>query len=241
MPGEGSGVRVAPAVDWARLGRTEITPWAMSGCRRVCCPWRATTQPPASRRPARFWSRARPASLDQPSAGSSSGAASTSGLCTGRPPPSLRYRPLPGSGGAAAREAGARRLVLTSSVAALGVPRGGRPLTEADTYNLRPGEFPYGYGKFMSEREALERGGDSLEVVIVNPSVVLGPGDAHQISGSLVIEAARGRAGFWMDGGINLVHVADVAEGDPAAVAMGRPGERDILGGENSTNSEGCA
>ena len=138
----------------------------------------------------------------------------------------------------AAREAGARRLVLTSSVAALGVPRGGRPLTEADTYNLRPDEFPYGYGKYMSERQALERGGDSLEIVIVNPSVVLGPGDVHEISGSLVIETARGRAVFWMDGGVNLVHIADVADGHLAAMAMGRPGERYILGGENRTHRE---
>jgi dihydroflavonol-4-reductase len=138
----------------------------------------------------------------------------------------------------AARQAGARRLVLTSSVGALGAPRGGRPLTEADTYNLQPEEFPYGYGKYMSEVEALRRAGDRLEVVIVNPAVVLGPGDVHQISGSLVIEAARGRAVVWVEGGINVVHIADVVDGHLAAMERGRPGERYILGGENCTHRE---
>jgi dihydroflavonol-4-reductase len=138
----------------------------------------------------------------------------------------------------AAREAGARRLVLTSSVAALGVPKGNRLLTEFDTYDLPPQAFPYGYAKYISEKEALARAGGSLEVVIVNPSVVLGPGDVHQISGSLVIEAARGRTVVWMDGGINLVHIADVVEGHLAAMTSGRPGERYILGGENRTHRE---
>jgi dihydroflavonol-4-reductase len=138
----------------------------------------------------------------------------------------------------AARAGGARRLVLTSSVGALGAPRDGRPLTEADSFNLRPNEFPYGYGKFLSEKEALRRAGDALEVVIVNPAVVLGPGDVHQISGSLVIEAARGRAIVWMEGGINIVHIADAVEGHLAAMERGRPGERYILGGENRTHRE---
>ncbi len=138
----------------------------------------------------------------------------------------------------AARAAGVRRLVLTSSVAALGIPRASQPLTETDTFDLRPEEFPYGYGKFAAEGEALRGAGDSLEVVIVNPSVVLGPGDLHQISGSLVIEAARGRTVVWMDGGINLVHIADVVEGHLAAMLRGRPGERYILGGENRSHRE---
>jgi len=138
----------------------------------------------------------------------------------------------------AARAAAVRRLVLTSSVAALGIPKAGQPLTERDTFGLRPGEFPYGYGKFVAEGEALRRAGDSLEVVIVNPAVVLGPGDVHQISGSLVIEAARGRTIVWMEGGINLVHIADVVEGHLAAMRRGRPGERYILGGEDRSHLE---
>jgi dihydroflavonol-4-reductase len=138
----------------------------------------------------------------------------------------------------AARETGARRLVLTSSIAAMGVPRRGQPLDESDRYSLRPKDFPYGYGKLQSEMAALREAGDRLEVVIVNPSVVLGPGDVHQISGSLVIEAARGRTVVWMEGGINIVHIADVVEGHLAAMRLGRSGERYVLGGENHTHRE---
>lgn len=138
----------------------------------------------------------------------------------------------------AARAAGVRRLVLTSSLAAMGIPRRGMPLNEDDRYDLRPSDFPYGYGKLRAEVEALRAAADRLEVVIVNPSVVLGPGDVHQISGSLVIEAARGRAVVWMEGGINIVHIADVVEGHLAAMNRGRPGERYILGGEDHTHRE---
>ncbi len=133
----------------------------------------------------------------------------------------------------AARESGVRRLVLTSSLAALGVPRAGELLTESHTFNLPPQAFPYGFAKYRSEIEALRHAGEALEVVIVNPSIVLGPGDIHQISGSLVVEAARGRLIFWTEGGANYVHLSDVVEGHLAALRLGRPGERYILGGEN--------
>ncbi len=133
----------------------------------------------------------------------------------------------------AAREAGVRRLILTSSVAALGVPRAGEALTESHTFNLEPRAFPYGYAKYQAEVEALRAAGGALEVVVVNPSIVVGPGDIHQISGSLVVEAARGRLFFYSEGGANYVHLADVVEGHLAALRRGRPGERYILGGEN--------
>lgn len=133
----------------------------------------------------------------------------------------------------AAREAGVRRLVLTSSLAAMGVPRLGELLTESHTFNLPAEAFPYGFAKSQSEIEALRHAGEALEVVIVNPSIVLGPGDIHQISGSLVVEAARGRLFFWTEGGANYVHLADVVEGHLAALRRGRPGERYIVGGEN--------
>ncbi|MEW6566659.1 MAG: NAD-dependent epimerase/dehydratase family protein [Chloroflexota bacterium] len=133
----------------------------------------------------------------------------------------------------AARRCGVRRLVLTSSLAAMGLPAPGELLTEANTFNLSPNAFPYGYAKHQSEIEALRVAGDELEVVIVNPSIVLGQGDIHQISGSLVVEAARGRVFFWVEGGANFVHIADVVEGHLAALQRGRVGERYILGGEN--------
>ena len=138
----------------------------------------------------------------------------------------------------AALSAGVRRLVLTSSLAAMGLPNPGELLTEAHTFDLPPQAFPYGYAKYQAEREALRLAGDRLEVVIVNPCVVLGAGDVHQISGSLVIEAARGRTFLWMDGGINVVHIDDVAAGHLAALRRGRPGERYLLAGENLSHRQ---
>jgi dihydroflavonol-4-reductase len=132
-----------------------------------------------------------------------------------------------------ALEAGVERLVYTSSLAALGVPPEGQLLTEADSYNLDPKRFPYGYAKLLAEQAAMETAGSGLEVVIVNPSIVLGPGDRNQISGSLVIESARGHIPFYPAGGVNFVHIDDVAAGHLAAAARGRSGERYILAGEN--------
>ncbi len=138
----------------------------------------------------------------------------------------------------AARQAGVRRLVLTSSLAAMGVPLAGELLTERHTFNLPPRRFPYGYAKRQAELEALQVAGEALEVVIVNPSVVLGPGDRNLVSSSMVLEAARGRGFFWTEGGVNVVHVEDVAAGHLAAARRGRPGERYILGGENVSYRE---
>jgi dihydroflavonol-4-reductase len=138
----------------------------------------------------------------------------------------------------AARQAGAQRLLLTSSLAALGTPAPGKLLDETHEFNLPPHRFPYGYAKQQAERAALDEAGSALEVVIVNPTVVLGAGDLHQISGSLITEAARGRAVVWMDGGWNVVHIDDVADGHLAAMRHGRPGERYLLGAENLTHRE---
>ncbi len=133
----------------------------------------------------------------------------------------------------AAREACVERLVYTSSLAALGVPPEGQQLTEADNYNLDPKRFPYGHAKLLAEQTAVETAGSDLEVVIVNPSIVLGAGDRNQISGSLVIESARGHIPFYPAGGTNFVHIDDVAAGHLAAAVRGRAGERYILAGEN--------
>jgi dihydroflavonol-4-reductase len=136
----------------------------------------------------------------------------------------------------ACRQAGVERLIVTSSMAALGVPVGNKLLTEAHTFNLPPRRFPYGYAKRQAELEAFRDAGESLEVVVVNPSIVIGAGDVHQISGSLVIQAARGRTFLYTGGGTNIVHIDDVADGHLAAAERGRSGERYILGGENLTH-----
>jgi dihydroflavonol-4-reductase len=138
----------------------------------------------------------------------------------------------------AAAEAGVERVVLTSSSSALGVPEAGELLDESHEFNLPPGRFPYGYAKRQSELAALEIASNRIDVVIVNPSIVLGPGDLNLISGSLVIASARGQAFLWVDGGTNIVHIDDVAEGHLAALRSGRTGERYLLAGENFTWQE---
>lgn len=139
---------------------------------------------------------------------------------------------------AAARDMNIRRVVLTSSLAALGVPEPGTRLTEDHPYNLPPGRFLYGYSKAMAEAIARAFVEQGLDVVIVNPSVILGPRDIHQISGSLLLEMARGRVPALPPGGVNVVAVEDVVRGHALALARGRPGERYILGGENLTYRE---
>lgn len=139
---------------------------------------------------------------------------------------------------AAAQLAGVGRLVFTSSLAALGLPRPGELLDESSQYNLEPERWPYGYSKHLAEievRKAVEAG---LAAVIVNPTVVLGPRDVNEISGSIVLEAARGLLRFFPPGGTNFVDVADVAAGHIAAARQGRVGERYILGGANLTHQE---
>ncbi|MFZ8844669.1 NAD-dependent epimerase/dehydratase family protein [Thermoflexus sp.] len=136
---------------------------------------------------------------------------------------------------AVAREMNIRRVVLTSSLAALGVPADGTLLTEDHPYNLPPGRFLYGYSKAMAEAIARVFVAQGLDVVIVNPSVILGPRDHHRISGSLILEMARGRVLALPPGGVNVVAVEDVARGHLLALQYGRPGERYILGGENLT------
>ena len=133
----------------------------------------------------------------------------------------------------AAEEAGVQRVVLTSSLAALGVPPRGELLNEENNFNLPPNKFTYGYSKFQAELEAQKVAARGIELVILNPSIVLGPGDINRISGTMVIEAARGWGFFWVEGGVNYIHVDDVVTGHLTAARQGQSGERYILGGEN--------
>jgi dihydroflavonol-4-reductase len=137
-----------------------------------------------------------------------------------------------------ALDAGVTRVVLTSSIAAMGIPIHGELLTEDHSFNLDPKQFPYGYAKRQAEIEAFKVAAQGIEVVIVNPTLVMGPGDLNRIGGSMVIEAARGWDFFWLEGGINTVHIQDVVEGHLAAALRGVPGERYILGGENLSHHE---
>jgi dihydroflavonol-4-reductase len=139
----------------------------------------------------------------------------------------------------AALAAGIERVVYTSSVATLGLVPGGSADEET------PSSFddmigPYKQSKFAAEevvRELVwERG---LPVVIVNPSTPVGPGDIKPTpTGRLIVEAARGQMPAFVDTGLNIVHVDDVAEGHLAAAEKGLIGDRYILGGENLTLAE---
>jgi dihydroflavonol-4-reductase len=140
----------------------------------------------------------------------------------------------------AAAEAGVRRIVYTSSVATLGLPRAAEaadedtPATQADMIG------PYKQSKFAAE--AVVRAmvaGRGLPAVIVHPSTPIGPWDRRPTpTGQIIVEAASGHMPAYVDTGLNMVHVDDVADGHLLALERGQPGERFILGGDNLTLKE---
>jgi dihydroflavonol-4-reductase len=139
----------------------------------------------------------------------------------------------------AALDAGAERVVYTSSVATLGLVAG-RSADEETPSTIGDMIGPYKRSKFTAEEVVRglvqERG---LPAVIVNPSTPVGPGDIKPTpTGRLIVEAARGQMPAFVDTGLNIVHVDDVAEGHLAAAEKGRIGERYILGGENMALAE---
>jgi dihydroflavonol-4-reductase len=142
----------------------------------------------------------------------------------------------------AAQKAGVRRVIHTSSAAALGIPdsssRHQEPhlINENHSWNYRPDYYPYGYAKYLAELEVQRAVAQGLDVVILNPTVVFGAGDVYRQTSSLVTQIAERRLSVAIEGGINCVHVTDVVEGHLAALACGVPGQRYILGGENLTH-----
>ena len=112
-------------------------------------------------------------------------------------------------------------------------------MDESHEFNLPPERFRYGHSKLLAEgvvREFIARG---LDAVIVNPSVILGPGDLNLISGSIVTEVASGHVPpVYPPGGVNYIDVADVCAGHIAAAERGRAGERYILAAHNLTHRE---
>lgn len=139
----------------------------------------------------------------------------------------------------AALDAGVERLVYTSSVATLGLVPDGSADEETPS-NAEDMIGPYKRSKFQAEevvRDLVTRRG--LPAVIVNPSTPVGPRDRKPTpTGRLILEAARGHMPGYVETGLNIVHVDDVAAGHLAAAAIGRVGERYILGGENMSLEE---
>ena len=134
----------------------------------------------------------------------------------------------------AAHRAGVQRIVYTSSVATIGLPADGGPGTEATPVGLTDMVGHYKRSKFLAEQKALEAAAGGVPVVIVNPAAPVGPRDIKPTpTGRIVLDAALGRMPAYVDTGLNVVHVDDVASGHVLAFHHGRVGERYILGGEN--------
>ena len=139
----------------------------------------------------------------------------------------------------AARESGAERVVYTSSVATLKLRDDGLPTDETMPLAENQGIGTYKCSKVAAERLVERMIGDGLLAVIVNPSTPIGPRDLRPTpTGRIIVEAASGRMPAFVNTGLNLVHVDDVAAGHLAALNQGRIGERYILGGENMTLAE---
>jgi dihydroflavonol-4-reductase len=134
----------------------------------------------------------------------------------------------------AARWAGTARIVYTSSVATIGLPTDRSPGTERTPVALADMIGHYKRSKFLAEEEVRGFAGSGLPVIIVNPSTPIGPGDIKPTpTGQIVLDTALGRMPAYVDTGLNVVHVDDVAAGHLLALERGRIGERYILGGEN--------
>lgn len=139
-----------------------------------------------------------------------------------------------------AAKAGVKRIVYTSSVATLGLTRNGSPADETTPAILTDMIGHYKRSKFLAEAEVrrlvVEQ---NLPAVIVNPSTPIGPRDIKPTpTGQMIVQAASGRMPAYVDTGLNLVHVDDVAKGHLLAFELGVPGQRYILGSCNMTLKE---
>ncbi|MBZ5646647.1 MAG: NAD-dependent epimerase/dehydratase family protein [Acidobacteriia bacterium] len=136
----------------------------------------------------------------------------------------------------AAQEAGVRRIVYTSTVATMGFTANGRPADEDSPVALADMIGHYKRSKFMAEQVALEAGRSGLDVVVVNPTAPIGEQDIKPTpTGRIVVDFLKKKFPAYVDTGMNLVDVAEVAKGHLLAAEKARPGERYILGGENLT------
>jgi dihydroflavonol-4-reductase len=135
---------------------------------------------------------------------------------------------------AAASEAGAERIIYTSTVGAVGIPKDGTPGDETTPVSLADMVGAYKASKFLAERVADEWAARGAPVVIVNPSTPIGPWDVKPTpTGQMIVDFLNGKMIGSVDTGLNVVHVRDVARGHILAARSGRLGERYILGHRN--------
>ncbi|HWZ13079.1 MAG TPA: hopanoid-associated sugar epimerase [Acidobacteriaceae bacterium] len=135
-----------------------------------------------------------------------------------------------------AREANVRRVVYTSSVATMGFKADGTVVDEATPVSLDDMIGHYKRSKFLGEQEAISAARNGQQVMILNPTTPIGAGDVKPTpTGRIVVDFLKHNFPAYMDTGLNLVDVAEVARTHVAALERGTPGERYILGGENLT------
>jgi len=139
----------------------------------------------------------------------------------------------------AAEAAGVSRVVYTSSVAALGVPPAGQIGDERLSTTAAELVSDYKKSKYLAEQEALKRARQGQDIVIVNPSTPIGPSDIKPTpTGEIVLRFLKGKMPAYVDTGLNIIDVEDVARGHVLALERGRTGERYILGNRNLTLKE---
>jgi dihydroflavonol-4-reductase len=136
----------------------------------------------------------------------------------------------------AARGAGIRRMVHTSSVATMGFTSNGHIADENSPVSLGDMIGHYKRSKYMSEQVALEAGKSGMHVVVVNPTTPVGERDVKPTpTGRIVVDFLKRKFPAYVDTGLNLVDVRECAVGHVKALEKGKSGERYILGGENLT------
>lgn len=135
-----------------------------------------------------------------------------------------------------AREVGVERIVYTSSVATMGFKADGTIVNEESPVSLEEMIGHYKRSKFLGELEAIEAAKAGQHVMILNPTTPIGAGDAKPTpTGRIVVDFLNRRFPAYVDTGLNLVDVSEVARMHVVALERGTPGERYILGGENLT------
>jgi dihydroflavonol-4-reductase len=135
-----------------------------------------------------------------------------------------------------AREQNVPRVVYTSSVATMGFFSDGRIADEATPVSLANMIGHYKRSKYLGEQEAIAAARDGQHVMILNPTTPIGPADSKPTpTGRIVVDFLKRKFPAYMNTGLNLVDVAQVAKTHADALDRGRPGERYILGGENLT------
>ncbi len=134
----------------------------------------------------------------------------------------------------AARDVGTERIVYCSTIGAIGLPPGGGLGTEDTPVSLEQMAGHYKRSKYLAEQEVLKLAKEGLPVVIVNPSAPVGEGDVKPTpTGQVIVDFMKGRMPAYIETGMNIVDVDDVAAGHLLAMQKGRIGQRYILGAKN--------